>query len=1608
MYDAARRPPGRLFYWLVLLMLIAAGLFAQSVTLTTISDTVYRADGTPAGGTLLISWPEFSTAAGQAVAAGTTSVTLGAGGALSVQLAPNVGATPSGTFYTVVYQLNDGTAKTEFWAVPTTSPTTIAVVRTTPGSGGVVSQLATQQYVNAAVAPKANDSAVVHLAGAETISGVKQFSVAPSLPTPVHTTDAANKAYVDSAVGNVGSGSYVPLAGGTMTGPLTLPADPVATNQSSTKHYVDVGLAAKADLTSGAVPTSELGSGTANNTVCLHGDSTWGGCGSSSNAVSIQGVPVATTSPSSNQVLTYSSSLGEYAPAAGGGVTAGMQAVKYATDFTWSQSPSANLTSAGAATVSLTACAAGVTGSEPQYYVYVSGTGTPEAVLVTGGTCAGNGQAGTLQFTTAVAHAAGYTVSSASGGLQEALIAARITPTNPTGSSQAGKVIVPPGEFKAYARVSIRSSNITVDFSGSIVECWMVDTCIFAGDPSASGSFDDITLINPRGRPMVANGQKPFIEVNAQKTRLFNVATRVGVTNGTFSSYVQVDNDQAFLLDGLDTTLGSTTGNYGVLCNSTVCNPVVYAPGPFNTYSAVGWLKHLNIALQCAGNGVDWQSGNTLRISDSVIQGFAQYGVRAGTKRGGFGGFEIENAYEEVGSCTNPAGNIGEAGVIAQGSAVKIDGGEAPTGAVPLFANTGTTDYRYYIVAQNTTYGASNPLYAGRALTNGSGNISVTTADIAGAATFDLLRVLAPTTAREQAPYGTGNYAVIAGVTRASACSNGVCTFTDTQAALTSYTVAVPSYFPLLDYWPGNLVLGGNADSGSVLNAARAWLQTVPSNVVAVHGTAAPAVISTSCDSLAGWTPLWLSCYSAMAPSALAEQGAFLLAVKPNADAGLKTNLKGRLNFPTLGTGPGHIITLSDSNFQKTIATANNRPTNDANDAFVGYDQGDGNPAHIGISLGAPVSLSNYIGNVGDGTNWLERLTAGLKEFKTNVQMDGGLTVSGTVQANSFVSTGTGAWSLTGSYGTLSPAAAGKSLIGFGASGVLQVSENGGAVLNVATIDGSGNIAANASTATQLAATPAQCNGSFATGIAANGNANCSTADVLQLAETTPPTGIANYGLFWFDSTCHCPKVISNNGQAVQLGLTNVFNQDSGGTNPSNTFEEVNGSNPQALRVYGTWTNSTTWERTGLAWDATDGYFVVKNENNGTGTQQRGLGFWIGSNIRWAIDTGSTLKPFTDNSFNIGSTTFRPKTIYAASSFDLSTSGAQTLEMCNDGTTGTGLNFLAKLNGANPPCAVKVTTSDTNGALGVVVGGSGTSGNAVIAYKGYVSCSFDGATTSGDYVQISSSNAADCHDAGSSYPSGGQILGRVLSTNASAGTYVMLGGGEAQAGGSGAVSSVFGRTGAVAASSGDYSVSQVTGAAPLASPTFTGTPAAPTPASSDNSTKIATTAYVQAQTCPIWFTTPNAASTVSFTTTANKAALWGVVLYCNLSTTQVTYDVTTADNTSNTYDIGVVNSAGTVVAHIGSTAGTTFAASVGWKTLSWTASAQLPPGKYYVALTTSCASSCAVLEGGNSGAGLTYAGNISESVTAGGTLPSTITVPSDSYTATTVPTWSVH
>lgn len=123
--------------------------------------------------------------------------------------------------------------------------------------------------------------------------------------------------------------------------------------------------------------------------------------------------------------------------------------------------------------------------------------------------------------------------------------------------------------------------------------------------------------------------------------------------------------------------------------------------------------------------------------------------------------------------------------------------------------------------------------------------------------------------------------------------------------------------------------------------------------------------------------------------------------------------------------------------------------------------------------------------------------------------------------------------------------------------------------------------------------------------------------------------------------------------------------------------------------------------------------------------------------------------------------------------------GGNLLHLLNAPVTGTSIYQLAKLS-SNPPRAIITSTTDTQGAIGVVqieyTGGNtnNTTGVAGIAYGGLAFCTFDGAVTAGDYVQISSTVAGDCHDAGSTYPASGQVLGQVLTTNASAGTYPIL------------------------------------------------------------------------------------------------------------------------------------------------------------------------------------------------------------------------------------------
>jgi hypothetical protein len=106
------------------------------------------------------------------------------------------------------------------------------------------------------------------------------------------------------------------------------------------------------------------------------------------------------------------------------------------------------------------------------------------------------------------------------------------------------------------------------------------------------------------------------------------------------------------------------------------------------------------------------------------------------------------------------------------------------------------------------------------------------------------------------------------------------------------------------------------------------------------------------------------------------------------------------------------------------------------------------------------------------------------------------------------------------------------------------------------------------------------------------------------------------------------------------------------------------------------------------------------------------------------------------------------------------------------------VGLLAKLDSNGN--AVTTVPGDTGGVVGIVVSNSGAAGPR-IAYAGTASCIFDNQPHTLDYVQISASFAGECTDVGPSYPSSGQVIGRVWQPDSQGGgTFVLLSGADQQ------------------------------------------------------------------------------------------------------------------------------------------------------------------------------------------------------------------------------------
>jgi hypothetical protein len=1547
----ACRPAGRLFY-LVLAVVVAASGAAPAPqggpVLTSVVDTVYRADGTVAQGVLVITWPAFVAANGAAVAAGATNVTLGPNGALNVSLAANAAANPPGVYYTVVYQLGPGEVRTEYWVVPTSSPATLAQVRTTPGSGTAV-PAASEQYVNTALASKANDNAVVHLAGTETIGGSKTFSAPPNVPTPVGTGDVTNKAYVDAAIATVGAGNYLPVAGGAMTGPLTLSGSPTAPLQAAAKQYVDLTAASKANLVTGLVPTNELGSGTASALNCLLGNGTWGSCGSSANATEIQSVPVGSGAPADGQVLTYSAGSGQYAPATPSGGTGtvsvspmvsqsvmqpantkfcvnNLAGITYVScGYNWSQSPTGAV-SVGANTISLAPCPAGIltpaTAGGSVFatawtWIHIGGTGTPEDAVVTATTCTqGGGATGTITFAAANGHSAGYTVASSSMGVQEAINAAMIMSPGHT-YLEGGHVIVPPGYYAWTARVTVAGHQEKVEFaSGAYVSCRMADSCLYFGDTGNLYTSNGVVVSNFHFAAYVANGNYAAVEDHTQAAKMLQFAPFFDYNapaNRSFAYDILVDNDQAAIVDGLDTS-SDFQGNEH--CSTDFCTVVVKGN---SVGSSVITVQNSNISNQCAANGVDQQSGNTLNITNTIIQGYPQFGVRAYQAFNTNPALSWAGGYEEVGVCTNPLG-LGQAGLIVENGFATLTGLVGPAGQMPAFTANPIV-YYYYIVVHSSINGPSPTYLAGTAGASGSPVVKWNQIGTTGTITYDVLR--STNVGGNPAPYGSlsggsasASGSVATGLTIAGACSGGVCSYTDNAATSTAaYSVATATYFPGLTFWPGGIVAGLAADQGGVgTQPTRVNIDTLSSGnapLISQWGGLGPSFFARFCSNVVS-PNTWVQCAEVDPVGGNNNTlGATLL--RNTLIGGVVTSgQKGRLIFDgSSNYSPGAIETWVDSNFAKTIATGQNRPSEDATDTFVGIDcPSTCTPSAIQLAFGAPISISSYIGSNPDNVSYLERLTASAKTFKVPVTINGNLTVTGTC-------TGCGG----GGTGTVNSGTA-TQLAMYAANGAAVSGDSGltdsGSTLNYT---GSNGISAAA--------------GTFSGNVTVNGQ--LLVAGPWMVSSPIPGTamgaagagtsalGISNDGNFYISANAGTPQKVATT--ATSSYFSNLFQED------ANDLGEYNGTTAQNLHVYSSYTNSSTWQRTSLGYDATDNYAVVRSENSTSGAAP-GLGFWINSGLKWVVDASSNLKPWTDQTYNVGTfnsagsgSGLRPGTVYVAgnsasgSGFELGKFASESYELCNDTTNGTVVNGLATLTTSG--CAAKSSSALVSGAIGVVIANAGTSGVATLARAGSAYCSFDAsATVIGDYVVPSSTANGGfyplCHDAGATRPTGTQILGRVLQASAGSATVQMfldMPGSGVSSGTSNAGTGSCANQAVTAVLTGGPTCTTITSAyvdssiAATASPALTGTPTAPTATAGDNSTKIATTAYVRAEISAAW------SCPVAGTTSTTQYCNW--TLPAGITVTGFDLAVSTAAAGCTTYPVLQVWD-GTAAAVVGS------------------------------------------------------------------------------------------
>ncbi len=491
-----------------------------------------------------------------------------------------------------------------------------------------------------------------------------------------------------------------------------------------------------------------------------------------------------------------------------------------------------------------------------------------------------------------------------------------------------------------------------------------------------SGAWIPGTIIGPSTTFSASSGfgwvalEDAAIEVESDGTKLVDIRfSAPAVNGGRFHHGVVVGNDQDFAIDGM-AVLG---GAFRADANFT--GEVVYIRGDQGA-AGIPYISHLEASMQCGGNGIRNVSGNTMSVRDSVIQGNNQYSIYYGN---GLNPWEIDNVYTEQTNCSNYSyPNVGSSPPESTASFISNTGqpftiqGNAPIGGqLPVFTTTGpsTAQRNYFVVARDTKLGISPMLFIGTArpaTTRTSIPLYWPNFELTGSGirTWDIIVTIGSNPAT--APY-TGNANYVATRVASSCSASGICTYTDTQAALTAYTVPIPTWVPSVWFWPAAIVLGRG---GSV------YLDRAAQAGSFVSTTYLPAVFAKRCADLGSnyyYAPIWTVCQAGdSVGNGNPSVGAQLLQMG-GASGSWTSGITGVINLnPGINDSsvPRQVITTMDGSPQQTFATPGYVRQGSAKDSFIGTDTR-GSVGTQDQTYGAPGGHYFYVNDAGtSGTTW--------------------------------------------------------------------------------------------------------------------------------------------------------------------------------------------------------------------------------------------------------------------------------------------------------------------------------------------------------------------------------------------------------------------------------------------------------------------------------------------------------------------------------------------------------------------------------------------------------------------------------------------------------------